>query len=217
MYNEFMKNILILTLFLILFSACTAAPELPETETSMPTPTLAPVSQESPCGLPPITIPTLPLEIPGYAQLDKTTGLHVTGTPPELDFYSYQLSITGMVENPISFTYEELRCLPKVTDDPLLACRGFFEDIANWSGVLLSDLLEQANPLDEATTVTLIGADGYSAELSLSVAMNQQTFLAYEWEGQPLPVLHGFPLRTVVPTKEGLYWVKWLVEINISD
>jgi len=212
-----MRNILILTLLLLLLAACTPNQALPEIDTDAGTPSAAGVSQVSPCGLPPITIPTLPAEIPGYAQLDETTGLHVTGTPPEIDFNSYRLSVTGLVENPLSLTYEELRCLPKVTDDPLLACWGYFEDVANWSGVLLYDILQQAKPLEEATTVTLISADGYSAEISLGVAMDQKSFLAYEWEGRPLPVLHGFPLRAVIPTREGLYWVKWLVEINISD
>jgi DMSO/TMAO reductase YedYZ molybdopterin-dependent catalytic subunit len=210
-----MKNIHILTLLLIFLAACTSNQDLPGNDANSRTTQRAAINQESPCGLPPITIPTLPPEIPGYAQLDETTGLHVTGKPIEIDFAAYRLSVTGLVENPISFTYEELRCLPKVTDDPLLSCRGYFEDLANWSGVLLYDLLQQAKPLAEAKTVTMISADGYSADISLSVAMDQRSFLAYEWEEQPLPILHGFPLRAVIPTREGLYWVKWLVEIKI--
>lgn len=172
-------------------------------------------SQESPCGLPPVAVPTLPAEIPGYAQLDETTGLHVTGTVPEIDFASYRLSVTGLVENPISFTYEELRCMPKVTADPLLVCRGLFEDGANWSGVLMDDILQQAQPVEGAQWVSLISADGYQVDISLGAAMDQESFLAYEWEGKTLPMLHGFPLRAVIPSREGLYWVKWLVEMKV--
>jgi len=87
-----------------------------------------------------------------------------------IDFSSYRLSVTGLVENPISFTYDELRCLPKITADPNLACRGFFDDVANWSGVLIYVILQQAKPLAEAKRVILISADGYQADISLGVA-----------------------------------------------
>jgi len=173
-------------------------------------------NQESPCDQPPITVPTLPDVIPGYAQLDETTGLHVTGNPPGIDFATYRLSVTGLVENPTQFTYEELRCLPKVTDDPLLSCRGYFEDVANWSGVLIADILAQAQPIAKATSVTLISADGYQSQIPLEVAMDGESFLAYELEGEVLPILHGFPLRAVIPSREGLYWVKWLVELKVQ-
>jgi sulfite oxidase len=46
--------------------------------------------------------------------------------------------------------------------------------------------------------------------------LNPENFLAYELEGKPLPVLHGFPLRAIFPTKDGNSWVKWLVEINVQ-
>jgi len=73
----------------------------------------------------------------------------------------------------------------------------------------------------------MISADGYQADISLGVAMDQESFLAYELEGQPLPILHGFPLRAVIPSREGLlravipsreglYWVKWLVELKVN-
>lgn len=211
-----MKNIIKLTFLLLLLAACTPNPNIPEIDTSRQETSELETNQVSPCNLPPITIPTLPDEIPGYAQLDKTTGLHVTGTPPEINFSSYRLSVTGLVENPISLTYDALRCLPKVTDNPNLACLGLFEDVANWSGVLIYDILQQAKPLEGAKTVTLISADGYSADISLGVAMDKESFLAYEWEGQTLPLLHGFPLRAVIPSREGLYWVKWLVELNVN-
>lgn len=210
------KYIKILTLLLLFLVACSPTQNAPEIDTSMQKTVELETSQVSPCGLPPITIPTLPDEIPGYAQLDKTTGLHVTGKPIKIDFSSYRLSVTGLVENPISFTYDELRCLPKVTTAPNLACRGFFDDVANKSGALIYDILQQAKPLAEATRVIMISADGYQADISLGVAMDQESFLAYELEGQPLPILHGFPLRAVIPSREGLYWVKWLVELKVN-
>ena len=173
-----MNYITILTFLLLFLAACIPTQNMPEIDMSVQKTGELETSQVSPCGLPPITIPTLPDKIPGYAQLDKTTGLHVTGTPPQIDFSSYRLSVTGLVEIPISFTYDELRCMPKVTDDPNLACRGFFDDVASWSGVLLSDILEQAKPIEGAERVILISADGYQADISLGVAMDGESFLA---------------------------------------
>jgi DMSO/TMAO reductase YedYZ molybdopterin-dependent catalytic subunit len=211
-----MKYMTILTLLALLLAACATAQDADQLSIVAPETTAVESNQRSVCDLLPITIPTLPNVIPGYAQLDETTGLHVTGTPPGIDFSTYRLAVTGLVENPISLTYDEMRCFPKVTANPLLSCRGYFEDVANWSGVLLADILAEAGPLAEAKTVTLISADGYQAEIPLGVAMDQESFLAYELEGETLPILHGFPLRAVIPSREGLYWVKWLVELNVN-
>ena len=202
-----MKNILIFTFLLLLIAACAPNQNMAVQEVSNP---------DSPCGLPSIAVPTLPAEIPGYAQLDETTGLHVTGHPPEIDLASYRLAVTGRVENPISLSYEELRCLSRVTAAPTLVCRGLFEDVAAWTGVRMDEILEQAQPSPEAKWVTLKSADGYQVDISLSVAMDPESFLAYEWEGETLPILHGFPLRAVIPSREGLYWVKWLVELEVK-
>ena len=207
---------IILTLLALLLAACTTTQNADQLSTIPEEASFEESSERVVCDLPPITIPTLPDVIPGYAQLDETTGLHVTGNPPEIDFSTYRLSLTGLVENPISLTYDEMRCFPKVTANPLLSCRGYFEDVANWSGVLIADILAEAGPLAEAKTVTLISADGYQAEIPLGVAMDQESFLAYELEGETLPILHGFPLRAVIPSREGLYWVKWLVELNVN-
>jgi DMSO/TMAO reductase YedYZ molybdopterin-dependent catalytic subunit len=47
-------------------------------------------------------------------------------------------------------------------------------------------------------------------------AFDRANFLAYEWEGEPLPRLHGFPLRVVIPSAQGNQWTKWLVEIRVQ-
>jgi DMSO/TMAO reductase YedYZ molybdopterin-dependent catalytic subunit len=62
----------------------------------------------------------------------------------------------------------------------------------------------------------MISADGYWVFLSLEDALRRDSFLAYELMGEPLPVLHGFPLRAVIPAKNGNLWVKWLQEIVVE-
>jgi len=211
-----MKNTPIFILFVILLSSCVAntAPSAANAESQLETP-LATIEMTN-CSPAPIEIPKLPAEIPGYAELDEATGLHITGKAPDIDFSSYRLRITGLVNKPLSLTYDNLRCLPKVTATPLLVCPGFFEDLATWSGVPVYEVLKLAELQPNASKITLISADGYRATMDLEVVLEEENFLAYELEGQPLPILHGFPLRAIFPHITGGKWVKWLVEIIVE-
>jgi DMSO/TMAO reductase YedYZ molybdopterin-dependent catalytic subunit len=203
-----MRNILFSILLLLLLSAC-AGTASPQVDRVVPA-----------CDLKPIKVPKMPAVIPEYMQLDRETGLHMTGTPQEIDLKTYRFLVTGLVEKPLSLRYDELRCLPKVTATPPLKCTGIFEDFvdtATWSGVPIAEILKLARPLPEAKSIYLVSADGYKVTVDLETAMKPENYLAYEWEGQPLPVLHGFPLRSVFPAKEGSHWVKWLVKINVNQ
>ena len=148
--------------------------------------------------------------------LDESTGLHVTGAGLKIDAASYRLLVTGLVDRPLSLSLEALRCLPKVSSAPDLVCPGYFEDKAGWSGVALKTVLDLAGLQSGAKWIILVGADKYQSQMDLQLALKEGNFLAYEWDGQPLPILHGFPLRAVFPSSQGSYWVKWLVEIKVE-
>ena len=93
-----------------------------------PTPTSPPAADPgNPCNQPPIAVPT-PAPDPGYAQLDPSTGLHVTGKMQLIDLATYRLRVTGKVEKSIELSYDQIRCLPKVQASPILTCPGFFTD-----------------------------------------------------------------------------------------
>jgi DMSO/TMAO reductase YedYZ molybdopterin-dependent catalytic subunit len=160
-------------------------------------------------------MPPTPSKIPGYAQLDPTTGLHVTGTLQEISLGRYGLEVTGLVDHPLRLSYDELRCMPRVTARPTLICPGYFADTASWAGVPLKYVISAAGAKAGAKGVRLIGADNYTVSLSMDRAMADGNFLAYEWEGKAVPRLHGFPLRAVFPGLEGNQWVKWLVRIEV--
>jgi DMSO/TMAO reductase YedYZ molybdopterin-dependent catalytic subunit len=140
----------------------------------------------------------------------------MTGKPVQIDPATYRLAVTGSVNTPLSLALDVLRCMPKITSTPVLICKGYFEDVAEWSGVPLSAVLDQAGLQQGARRVTLVGADGYEAELSLETALRDDSYLAYEWSGEPLPVLHGYPLRAVIASELGNKWVKWLVEVRVE-
>jgi hypothetical protein len=167
------------------------------------------------CGLAPIAIPSM-APYPGANALDRSTGLHVTGRAVPIDLTSYRLLVTGLVDSPLSLSYEDLRCMPRITAKPTLVCIGVFEDITTWSGVPLNYILNLAGVLSGAKTITMVAADRYESQIVLQAALEDGNFLAYEWNGQPLPVLHGFPLRAVLPALPGSKWVKWLLEIKVE-
>jgi len=193
-------------------AACTPAPtpaQLPPTEipVAAPKPTL--------CALSVVAAPT-PSANPGYTQLDPATGLHVTGQAQTIDPATYRLKISGRVNSPLELTYDELRCLPKLNCDCTIICPGFFADRADWAGASLAGVLKLADVQRDAKSVELIGADGYSSSVTLDEALADDNFLAYEWAGKPVPVLHGFPVRAAFPRLAGSNWVKWVIEIRVK-
>jgi DMSO/TMAO reductase YedYZ molybdopterin-dependent catalytic subunit len=183
-----------------------------------PTTTVGSVISSTPgaCQLVQVTQPPWPAQTLSPNELDPETGLHMTGKPQEIDLATYRLKVTGLVNHPLSLTYDELRCMPKVTDNPELICYGVFIDYATWTGVPIEYILELAGVRPEATVLNLVSADGYTVHIPLEEARQDQNFLAYEVNETTLPVQHGFPLRAVFPSMGGSYWLKWLVEIRIS-
>jgi DMSO/TMAO reductase YedYZ molybdopterin-dependent catalytic subunit len=180
-------------------------------------PSPRPVGQASPtpCVLATVVVPTLPAEIPHYTQLDRITGLHMTGTPQEIDLNSYRLRVIGKVDHPLRLTYDDLRCMPRVEVHCHLVCPETFVDEATWAGVPLEYILELAGMQSGAEGIKLTGADEYSMPVPMIEVSVENNLLAYEWEGEPLPILHGFPVRAVFPESAGSRWVKWLVEIEV--
>ncbi len=194
-----------LTLFVIGLGACA----------TQKSPALSPTSDDVLCPLPTVMRPTPPATIPKYNELDETTGLHMTGEMQQLDLATYRLVITGAVSSPLTLSYDALRCMPKREVRSTLVCPGFFEDEGTWTGVPLNYVLDLVELAPDADELVLKSADGYSAYVKLEEARNPRNILAYEWEGEPLPVLHGFPVRAVFPELYGSKWVKWLVEIRV--
>ncbi len=211
---------IICILSLTLLAACVIQP-FSTTVTPMqgsPQPAASPIAQRTlvSCTLPTIVAPTLPAVTPGYTEKDPATGLHVTGQAQVIDLATYRLSVVGKVDYPLELTYDDLRCLPKITSQPNLICPGFFEDVATWAGASFVYVLDLAGVQPGAEMVHLTSADGYTVDLPLDNARASESMLAYEWNGQPLPVLHGFPVRAVFPGMAGGKWIKWLIKIEVS-
>jgi DMSO/TMAO reductase YedYZ molybdopterin-dependent catalytic subunit len=162
-------------------------------------------------------------------------------TPPGLDAATWSLQIDGEVDNPITLTLDDLRKMPSATVTSVLECAGngraFFNPPvagiqwergavgnARWTGVRMADVLKRAGIKAAGRFVTMNGADrgmgqqpDFVRQLPLDKALDADTLIAYEMNGQPLHPLHGFPLRAVVPGWEGAYSIKWLTELRVLD
>lgn len=161
--------------------------------------------------------------------------------PAALDAASWKLSIDGNVATPLSLSLSDLRALPAATVTVTLECAGngraFFEPpvagiqwekgavgTARWTGVRLADLLARAGVRPAVANVLMTPADrplgtmpAFVRQLPIAKAMQRDTLIAYEMNGAPIPPLHGFPIRLIVPGWEGAYSVKWLTTLTAID
>ena len=164
--------------------------------------------------LKPVIPPAKPAVIPSEGGIDKTTGRHVMGDVQVLDVHSYRLAVSGLVDHPLSLSYDDLRCMPKVTETVTTTCYDF-ADTARWSGVLISDVLKKAGVQPSAKKVIQKAPDRIVSTVSIEMAMDPHNFLAYEMEGKPLPVLFGFPVRSIFIDVAGQYSIKWLTSLEV--
>lgn len=133
--------------------------------------------------------------------------------PPPLRAERYRLRVTGLVEQPLVLRVEELQAMAQREMVATLDCTAGWYSTQRWGGAAASDLLKAARLHAGASTVRFISATGYSASYSLEEA--SQTLLAGQVGHEPLLHEHGAPCRLVAPSRRGLDWVKWVVEIRV--
>jgi DMSO/TMAO reductase YedYZ molybdopterin-dependent catalytic subunit len=138
---------------------------------------------------------------------------------PRFDVGSYRLSIDGLVERPLTLTYEDLRALPAVRQVSDFHCvEGWGVDDVRWDGVRLQTLIDLVAPASDAGFVTFHSlGDVYRDSLTLDQAQLPDAMIAYDMDGAPLPPRHGLPLRLVMPRMFGYKGPKWLTRIEFRD
>ena len=142
---------------------------------------------------------------------------------PQLDAKSWQMSISGMVDKELLLTFDDLLKRPLIEHDCTLMCvsneiGGNLVGNARWTGVRLSDVLKEAGIQTGADQVFATSTDGFTAGFPVDVALDgREAMIAIAMNGKPLPFMHGFPARLVVP---GIYGyvsaVKWLADIKLT-
>jgi len=138
--------------------------------------------------------------------------------PQYIDKESYQLQITGLVQNPKSYTYDEVindyKNYKKVVT--LNCVEGWSVNIL-WEGLLVKDLLKAAEPLPTAKVIILYAYDGYSTSFPLDYVINNDILMAYKINDITIPPERGFPFELVAESKWGYKWIKWITKIELSD
>ena len=156
---------------------------------------------------------------------------------PVIDPADFTLRVTGLVDNPLEISYQDLTSRDKVEIDAGFECGGNRSTIlhglignARWGGVRLSDLLNEAGVQTEGIEVVFYGADtgienvrdtdvevAFGRSMHINDAMLPQVMVAWEMNGEPLPIYHGAPVRLLVPGWYGVGNVKWLNQIHLQD
>jgi DMSO/TMAO reductase YedYZ molybdopterin-dependent catalytic subunit len=138
--------------------------------------------------------------------------------PQYIDINSYQLLITGLVESPQSYTYDEvISTHQNYTKVVTLNCVEGWSVKILWEGVLVGDLLAEAGPLSDARVVIFHAYDGYTTSLPLDYITGNDIMIAYKMNGLTIPPERGFPFELVAESKWGYKWIKWVTEIELSS
>ncbi len=142
---------------------------------------------------------------------------------PNVDGQSWQLRVAGMVDKSLNLSLEGLRALPATEEYVTLECisnnvGGPQMSTGLFRGVPLRDLVAMASPQSQASWVAFRARDGYTESLPLSiVASSPEIMVAYELDSAPLPMLHGFPARVLIPGRYGMKGPKWLDGIELVN
>ncbi|HEX6952856.1 MAG TPA: molybdopterin-dependent oxidoreductase [Gaiellaceae bacterium] len=141
----------------------------------------------------------------------------ISGSMPTFDPATWRLKIGGLVDQPVSLTYDELRALPRVDQVSTFHCvTGWTVQNVHWGGVRISDVLAQAQPQAAGRALRFVSMEvPYVDYLTKKQALLPDVMLAYEMDGKPLRQEHGAPVRLVIPEMYGYKNVKWLNGIDV--
>ena len=166
---------------------------------------------------------------------------HLAGLPSQVNEDDFRLTISGYVKNQLSLSLKELKTGFKPVElNAVCACAGNSRSFldpgvpgvqwkngamgnARWKGVRLKDILDKAGIKTGAFSVSFNGLDepplasvpDFVKSLDIAHANDGEVLVAYEMNGDPLPLLNGYPLKLIVPGWYATYWVGMLSEIKI--
>jgi DMSO/TMAO reductase YedYZ molybdopterin-dependent catalytic subunit len=153
---------------------------------------------------------------------------------PKIEASRWTLQVKGAVERSRAFSLEEIVKLPAQQEVVTLECSGNpvgWGGVSNarWTGVRLGTLLEACGLRADAVEAVLVGADGgaereangiqvpaYARSIAIKKALDKNTLLAFRINGEPLPAIHGGPLRALIPGFYAMDSVKWIQQIVVN-
>jgi DMSO/TMAO reductase YedYZ molybdopterin-dependent catalytic subunit len=144
------------------------------------------------------------------------------GEQPAVDLRTWKLEVGGLVENPVTLSWDQFLALPQVEDVSDFHCVTAWSRYENhWRGVRFRTIAELVVPQDQARFVLCTGYDfapgtyiPYTTNLPLDRAVEDDVLLVHTWDGQPLPTEHGGPCRMITPKLYAWKGTKWIRKIE---
>lgn len=136
-----------------------------------------------------------------------------------IDRDTYRLTVDGLVDKPLSLSYDDLLAYPQESRLNDLDCVEGWSFTAKWTGPVLVNILDDAGVKPEAKVAIFYTADdekGYTA-LRLDYLRDNKIIIAMKLNDVTLPAERGFPFQVVAMTKFGYKWAKWVTRIELSD
>jgi sulfoxide reductase catalytic subunit YedY len=136
-----------------------------------------------------------------------------------VDLKAWRLVCSGQISTELRLTYDQIRALPSLERPVLLICPGFFANYGRWKGISLAELGKKTGVKKGVNFVTISGPEGpyeKTARFPWKDVDSGKIFLAYQVNGEPLPVKHGYPLRLVAEGVYGTDWVKYVYKVQFD-
>lgn len=154
---------------------------------------------------------------PGQYATDRFPVLHA-GATPRIDLSTWDFRVEGLVENPRTWSYEEILAMPASTKQFDIHCVTKWSKLdTTWVGVEVTRVIDSVVPLPEATHVIVWAEHGFTANLPLEDFRRAENLFAYRFGGEDLELDHGWPLRLVVPHLYFWKSVKWVRGLRFLD
>lgn len=159
--------------------------------------------------------PRLP---PGQYDTGDTWPVLTAEVTPQVETSSWSFAVKGLVDNPTTWTWEEIHALPGSTYNGDIHCVTTWSKLGvTFSGVSVDTLLEIAAVRPGASHVLAFSHSGYTTNLPLADVTSGRAWVVWEYEGQALPTEHGGPARLLVPHLYFWKSAKWVAGLRVLD
>lgn len=137
--------------------------------------------------------------------------------PQTVNIETYRLEVSGLVSKPLSLAYDDVLDFQAYEKVVQLNCVEGWSVKLLWEGVLMTDLIDQAEPMEEATHVIFYAVDGYATSMPFETIQERKMLLAYKMNETTLRPDRGYPFQLVAEDKLGYKWIKWVEKIELTD
>ena len=170
------------------------------------------------------TVEPVPGTRPEYTPVADHYRIDINAVPPSVDGSSWRLKVFGLVSTPLTLSIDQiiadyqpidqfvtLACVSNPVGGPLIGT-------TLWTGARFQDVLDAAGVQPNAQYARVRSVDGYHETVALDLVRSEpRIMLAYNWNGEPLPRVHGYPLRIYIPDHYGMKQPRWIEEIELVE